>query len=196
MLVSQVNAKVLAGTTLADRPDPGLVPEDNVLFVDLAMGEMYILMIDPITHVHSWLLIGGGGTQNIPTGPATYKFAGGFLSSGSGEEDLSLADDSETDSSGNARADTVYVSNATTSNVRMSVDVISSTLSTTSVVQLLKNGVVVLESDVLPGLTPEVDVVGGAIPFAPTDTFEVNFHKNTGGISEQAVQLTVTVTFY
>ncbi len=196
MLISQVNAKILTGATLADRPDPATIPEDSVLFVDLETGLLYILVIDPTTHVHSWMLIGGGGTQVIPTGPAAYKFAGGFLSAGTGAEDLSLADDSDTNSTSVARPTTTYVANATTSNVRMSVDVLSNALTTTSVVQLKKNGVVVLSSDTIPGGAVETDVVSGAIAYVPTDTFEVNYHKNTGGSAEQAVQLTVTVTFF
>ena len=197
-LVPQVNAKVLMGDTLADRPAAASVVEDGVLFVDCQKGQLYVLRIDPITQVHVWLLIGGGGTSSVATGPSSFKFAGGFLTLSTSGESLSLADDSESNLAGDARPKTEYAVRTTTSHVAMNVEVLDDTLTTTCQVQLLKNGSVVASTAIIPGLTVAGTKfsVDAAVAFVPNDSFEVKLVKDPGGSTEQSIQVSGTLYLF
>src|SRR6185369_15762988 len=56
-MITQVNPWVLQGL-LAELPDPDSIPQSGIFFEATDTGTLYILLIDPVTHVHSWQVVG------------------------------------------------------------------------------------------------------------------------------------------
>ena len=188
--VTQFNVTDIVVDLFADLPSPqSIVAQGTLAFVKVS-GNLFVLVIDPITNIHTWQPVTSFGILS----PVNYKFAGSISVSDTLAHTLSLADDGEANAQDGAPL--VYRVVTSTKNLRIRANVTANTSSTAAHLNVYRNGSLVSTILIPAGATGGFGI-DATQAFDDGNGLEVTLVKDAGGNGgAQVISITVDLLLY